>query len=184
METELTKKMKKCTHTYKPLMPTKMRTIRYADEVVTPSGIVDSIRFEDYVEKNLSVCRKLEKGEPCKDGYNSYGNHCSGCMYPHREYEIGMCITCFECKITLSDFKSKNGHNFHGNRNYYVVPKELISKIEDLVPDGIGILSFSKDSLRLYKECEFREVDEKLKTELLYNAMKKWCDGAQKFEEE
>ncbi len=179
METELTKKIKKCTHFFKPLLPTKMRTIRYADEVTTPTGIVDSIRFEDYIENDLSVCRKIKSGEECKKGYDSYGQHCSGCMYPHREYEIGMCITCFECKITLSDFKSNNGHNFHGNKNYYVVPKELIKQIEKLVPKDIGILSYNNGSLRVYKECEFKKVDDKLKIELLYNAMKKWCDGKQ-----
>lgn len=51
METELTKQIKKCTHFYKPQMSVGEvgRTIRYADEVWTPNGIVDSIRFEDYV---------------------------------------------------------------------------------------------------------------------------------------
>lgn len=179
METELTKQMKVCTHTYKPMLPTKMRTIRYADEVVTPTGIVDSIRFEDYIEVDNSICKKIEKGEKCKDGYPGYGKHCSGCIYPHREYEIGMCVTCFECKITLSDFKSKNGHNFHGNRNYYVVPKELVCKIEKLVPNDIGILSYSNNFLRLYRECEFKTIDTESKCQLLYDAMKKWCDKKQ-----
>jgi hypothetical protein len=32
-------------------------------------------------------------------------------------------IQCFEIKITKSDFKSKNGHNFVGNLNYYVIPR-------------------------------------------------------------
>lgn len=47
METELTKKIKKLTHTYKPQMSTGPtgRTIRYADEVWTPNGIVFSILF-------------------------------------------------------------------------------------------------------------------------------------------
>ena len=46
METKLTSLIKKATHTYNPQMG-NLRTIRYADEVTTPTGIVDSIRFED-----------------------------------------------------------------------------------------------------------------------------------------
>lgn len=176
METELTKRMKTATHFYKPMMKTEKRTIRYADEVTTPTGIVDSIRFEDYIEKDNSSCSL----EHCVKGIDGYGSHCSGCIYPKRSYQIGMCVTCFECKISLSDFKSKNGHNFHGNRNYYVVPKELISKIESLVPQQIGILQFTKErGLRLYRECEFVQISNDTKVSLLYDAMKKWCDGKQ-----
>lgn len=93
-----------------------------------------------------------------------------------------MMITCFEVKITLSDFKSKNGHNFHGNENYYCVPKDLVPKIEALVPDNIGILAYIKTEkyagLRKYKPAKFVEVSDEVKIMLLYNAMKKWCDGA------
>lgn len=176
METELTKRMKQATHWYKPFLNSEKRTIRYADEVTTPTGIVDSIRFEDYIEKDFSRCTI----ESCKDGYAGYGKHCVGCIHPHREYQLGMCVTCFECKITLADFKSKNGHNFHGNRNYYVVPKELVKKIESLVSPDIGILQYTeKGGLRLYRECEFKVITNKMKWNLLYDAMKKWCDGKQ-----
>lgn len=48
--------------------------------------------------------------------------------------------------ITLSGFKSKNSHNFHGNKNYYVVPKDLYSKIKDLVPNDIGIIIYYPDT--------------------------------------
>ena len=50
METELTKRIKALTHHYRPKLHTEKRTVRWADEVWTPSGIVDSIRFEDYYE--------------------------------------------------------------------------------------------------------------------------------------
>lgn len=43
METELTKKMKRGLVGFKPEMPTNMRTIRFAKEVWTPTGIVDFI---------------------------------------------------------------------------------------------------------------------------------------------
>ena len=107
---------------------------------------------------------------------------CHACVWRRHTYEIGMMVTCFEVKITLSDFHSKNGHNFHGNENYYCVPKELAPKIEPLVPEDVGILAYyeskNQQSLRKYKPSGWREVSDAEKVELLYNAMKKWCDGA------
>ena len=89
-----------------------------------------------------------------------------------------MLITCYECKITLSDFKSHNGHNFHGNKNYYVVPKSLVNDIKDLVPQDIGIIAYYPDTnnYRIVKECEQKKIDETLKVRLLYDALKKWVD--------
>lgn len=198
--------MKSATHGYKPLMSSGKvgRTIRWADEVWTPSGIVDSIRFEDYVSNCHKECRRInytsylhsgdvllkylpEDSPPlgqCKiKGLTFPNEKCKGCFYHVKEVKnVGMCVTCFECKISLSDFKSINGHNFHGNRNYYVVPKDLVKKVEDMVREDIGILMWIETDkytgLRLYKECKFKEISDTLRWQLLYNAMKKWCDGA------
>ena len=65
METELTKEIKMLTHTYRPRMSNSKvgRTIRYADEVCTPNGIVDSIRFEDYVVSRSEDCELKKKYE-------------------------------------------------------------------------------------------------------------------------
>jgi hypothetical protein len=35
-----------------------------------------------------------------------------------RRGDADMMITCFKVKITLSDFRSRNSHNIHGNENY------------------------------------------------------------------
>ena len=56
METELTRRMKKGLIGFKPLMSSNMRTIRYAEEVWTPTGIVDFIRFEDRKDKQRDFC--------------------------------------------------------------------------------------------------------------------------------
>ncbi len=205
METELTKRIKELTHGYKPQLPTKMRTIRWADEVWTPSGIVDSIRFEDFYTHDTWLCPLLHPDSfpqkqvewsrsmvgrteddtklSCKDGSTTQtGEACRGCVFLHRVHEIGMMITCYEVKITLSDFKSPHGHNFHGNENYYCVPKELAPQIVDDIPDHVGILCYYKgpkgDGLRMYKPALWQDVQEETKTMLLYNALKKWCDGA------
>ena len=199
METELTKKMKEKVHFYKPQLGGKMRTVRYADEVWTETGIVDSIRFEDYVKEDHSYCVKIHPTEQdlreyvrpekldgkCKVSGESYKNkHCRGCFYQRYRYDIGMLITCFEVKITVSDFKSEHGHNFCGNHNYYVVPVEIWKQVLPLVPEGIGLLVYYPGSERIkeVKACEYREVSKDLQIQLLYNAMKKWCDGKQRFE--
>lgn len=198
METNLTKKMKKGLRYFKPEMPTQMRTIRFAEEVWTPTGIVDVIRFEDYKEKDNSFCgmidyKTLPKSEQdimqsahpnkklgsCKiDGEKYPNKHCSGCFWHKHSYVVGMLITCYECKITVSDFKSKNGHNFHGHKNYYVVPKEIVNDIKELVPDDIGIIAYYQDTnnYRIVKQCKTKTVDDKLQVRLLYDALKKWVD--------
>lgn len=60
METDMTKSIKSLTHAYRPKLNPRMRTIRWADEVWTPTGIVDSIRFEDYNEYDEYLCRFID----------------------------------------------------------------------------------------------------------------------------
>ena len=179
-------------------MPTKMRTIRYAYEVWTPTGIVDAIRFEDYVERDETGCYLLDYekygesyrktlanwiGEDrlgkCKaEGETFPNDHCRGCTWKTVSHVVGMAITCYECKISVPDFKSKNGHNFHGNFNYYVVPKTIVKDIESLVSDDVGIIIYNETSrtYREWKPSRFREVSDEIKIRLLYDAMKKWVD--------
>lgn len=200
METELTKTIKRLTHYYKPKLNSQMRTIRWADEVWTPTGIVDSIRFEDYCESEEYLCRLIhadrfteadrlaqsytaELGVCMRDHTTEMDEKkCHGCVRRSHLFNVGMIATCFEVKITYSDFKSQHGHNFHGNENYYVVPKELAPIIEPEVPADIGILSFystpKSQGLRMHRKSGWRDVDDGTMVLLLYNAMKKWCDGA------
>lgn len=50
---------------------------------------------------------------------------------------------CYEIKSRLDDFKSKNGHNFLGDYNYYVMPLELAQEIvqKAAAPYYVGILA-------------------------------------------
>ena len=200
METELTKRIKMLTHGYRPEIPSSMRTIRWADEVWTSTGIVDSIRFEDYYENDEYLCKLIdsdrfsekdnqttayfhELGKCFRDGCTEKSSDkCHGCCFRSHLWNIGMMVTCYEVKITYSDFKSENGHNFHGNKNYYCVPKNLAAKIRDEIPSDIGILAYFEGKkqfgLREYKPSSWRDISDKTKVALLYNAMKKWCDGA------
>ena len=49
-------------------------------------------------------------------------------------------IRCYELKVSYTDFHSTHGHNFIGDYNYYVVPRELYPKIQNEIPDGVGCL--------------------------------------------
>ena len=195
METELTKKIKKAIPFFKPAMPTQMRTIRYAEEVWTPTGICDVVRFEDYIEKDSSFCRALDPTDEitrrflngklgCKINGMTFPNpHCGGCSWFAHRYETGILITCFEVKISVSDFKSKHGHNFHGNYNYYVVPADIGKKVLPLITDEkIGLIVYypGTGSFRTLKESKFQQIEDELKIRLLYDSLKKWCDGAMK----
>jgi len=196
METNLTKSIKERLRYFKPQLKTDMRTIRWAEEVLTPTGYVDVIRFEDYVVKDESHCARFAPDEhdnknvlfrpndigKCKIDGNCYPcKECRGCVYRRTRHMLGMLSTCYEVKITVSDFKSNNGHNFHGNRNYYAVPNSIYPKIRELVPDGIGIIVYYSDSghMTVKKECKHHEVDSGDMVYLLYNSMKKWVDGKQ-----
>lgn len=47
---------------------------------------------------------------------------------------------CYEVKSSLEDFTSKNGHNFLGDFNYYVMPEDVYKKISEMIPYHVGVL--------------------------------------------
>lgn len=183
MQTELTKEIKRALRTYRPILPS--RPIRWAEEVDVGSGYVDSIRFEDYIKNidEIYYCNKFEKDlknsdiddPPC-------GNKttCIGCVYKScalESRELGIACTCYEIKITKSDFQSNHGHNFVGNFNYYVVPKKLYPQIKNLVSKDIGVITYAgHGDLRRRKESAFKQISAENLNRYLFNAMKKWCD--------
>lgn len=46
---------------------------------------------------------------------------------------------CYEVKSSVEDFHSKNGHNFIGDFNYYVMPEEVYEKIKNEIPYAVGV---------------------------------------------
>lgn len=46
---------------------------------------------------------------------------------------------CYEVKSSVEDFHSKNGHNFLGDYNYYVMPNEVFEKVKDEIPHYVGV---------------------------------------------
>ena len=47
---------------------------------------------------------------------------------------------CYEIKSSVEDFRSKNGHNFIGDMNYYVMPADVFNAVGAEIPYYIGVL--------------------------------------------
>lgn len=194
METALTQKIKKRLRDFRPAYRSNMRTIRWAEEVQTATGFVDVIRFEDYIQQDDSYCVRLTPREedrqgPAVDltalvGCKNNGmifpcKNCHGCVYKRNSYTLGILTTCYEVKVTVADMRSGNGHNFHGNRNYYAVPVDMAVQAAEIAPPGIGIIAYYPNSghMTVKRECEYREITTDDLSYLLYAALKKWVDG-------
>lgn len=60
---------------------------------------------------------------------------------------------CYEVKSSVEDFKSKNGHNFIGDFNYYVMQKEVFEAVKSLIPYHVGVLIPGKFGLESVKRA-------------------------------
>lgn len=68
-------------------------------------------------------------------------------------------ISCFELKVTKSDFHSDAKLSFVGHMNYYVMPRELYGKVKDQIPDFVGVfVPFGEDSLESVKKAKRQEM--------------------------
>lgn len=48
---------------------------------------------------------------------------------------------CYEIKSSVEDFRSKNVHNFIGDYNYYIMPKDTYEKVKNEIPYFVGVLT-------------------------------------------
>lgn len=55
---------------------------------------------------------------------------------------------CYEVKSSIEDFHSKNGHNFLGDFNYYVMPEDVFEKVRSEIPYYVGVLVPTNDRWR------------------------------------
>lgn len=46
---------------------------------------------------------------------------------------------CYEVKSSVEDFHSKNGHNFIGDFNYYIMPEEVYAAVSLEIPYAVGV---------------------------------------------
>lgn len=59
---------------------------------------------------------------------------------------------CYEVKSSVEDFHSKNGHNFIGDFNYYVMPHDVYLKVRNEIPYKIGVYCPNSGELRSVKK--------------------------------
>lgn len=107
----------------------------------------------------------------------TYDGHCFW-KRQHRQKEETVAIICFEIKVSLDDFRSKNGHNFIGNLNYYVMPYALYNAVKDKIPENIGCITYHyKDEnevgkLRHAKSCTYvKEVNNDLYNSIMHTVL-------------
>lgn len=50
---------------------------------------------------------------------------------------------CYEIKSCVDDFKSKNGHNFYGDYNYYVMTLDTYEQLKSYIPRGVGVYTLN-----------------------------------------
>jgi hypothetical protein len=61
---------------------------------------------------------------------------------------------CYEIKSSVDDFRSKNGHNFLGDFNYYVMPEGVYEAIGKEIPHYVGVLVPADDPWRSLKSVK------------------------------
>lgn len=161
----------------------------------TKSGIVDAVRVSEYFGdlEEGHVCRifdykkegiRLKADCPLDNDMQNPPHYCNmrTCRWNCRSISGSpkILITCFEIKVSKSDFKSAHGHNFVGNMNYYAVPEELYKEIEPIVPEGIGILSYLHKGkyvgLRTKRKPTFRPMTDEDQKWMILSVMKRIRD--------
>lgn len=55
-------------------------------------------------------------------------------------------FTCYELKVSLNDFHSKAKQSYHGNRNFLVVPEQLVDSVKNELDKDVGILAWNGES--------------------------------------
>lgn len=205
-KTELTRQIEQAILDWHPakIGDIKINTFRgehTALEVVaecgtTKGGIVDAVRVSEYFGdyERRHICRPaqwrrqgIRQGISCELGYHPAKPLPDFCEQTTCRWngtsDVGrqkILLTCFEIKVTKSDFKSEHGHNFIGNMNYYAVPEEIYKEIEPYVPHEIGILVFLHNGkytgLRTKRKAVFKEMTDEDQKWLILSAFKRIRD--------
>ena len=69
------------------------------------------------------------------------------------------CFYCYEIKSSVEDFKSKNGHNFIGDFNYYVMPEDVYQIIKNQTPYNVGVYVPDESGKALYSIKKAKRKD-------------------------
>jgi hypothetical protein len=159
----------------------------------TNGGLIDAVEIAEGYRLNPSrkTClwsyvgkkdrRFHEKDNLCKRGYSEPLLGCNepGCKWTRTEFprtEFVLAI-CYEIKISKNDFASKNGHNFMGNLNYYVMPLQLYHQVKEKIPEEVGVICYSEASelqkMRRKKDSTYIDIGCEAQKWLILSVMKK-----------
>lgn len=79
---------------------------------------------------------------------------------------------CYEIKISKSDFHSKAIKSFVGNYNYYLMPEELYKKVENEIPEEIGVYCYDGKYLNLAKKAKKQKMIDGINEQLNYGMIR------------
>ena len=65
---------------------------------------------------------------------------------------------CYEVKSSVEDFHSKNGHNFIGDFNYYIMPEEVYAAVSLEIPYAVGVYCPDGAELRSVKKAKRKDL--------------------------
>ncbi len=90
-------------------------------------------------------------------------------------------VTCYEIKVSVNDFKSNNGHNLYGDKNYYVVSEIVWEYLQkNNVSYGIGVYLYKNGKLyqkRIPNEYRTSRLTIEQRIGVLDNLLIKWESG-------
>ncbi len=74
---------------------------------------------------------------------------------------------CYEVKSSVEDFHSKNGHNFIGDFNYYIMPEEVYATVSLEIPYKVGVYCPDGSELRNVKKAKRKDRERPVSEMLL-----------------
>ena len=74
---------------------------------------------------------------------------------------------CYEVKSSVEDFRSKNGHNFIGDFNYYIMPEEVYAAVSLQIPYKIGVYCPEGMELRVVRKAKRKDRERPVSEMLL-----------------
>lgn len=74
---------------------------------------------------------------------------------------------CYEVKSSVEDFHSKNGHNFIGDFNYYIMPEEVYAEVSLEIPYKVGVYCPEGTGLRSVRKAKRKDRERPVSEMLL-----------------
>ena len=135
------------------------------------------------IEKDFlkSIVYTLGKNYACQEVSVTHQKACDTRLVDILRYNrVDNEFICYEIKISKSDFESRNGHNFVGDKNYYIVPEEMIEFVKEKLKFNrqVGLIEYKQNGkngvFNIRKRCVSKpsQIDYGTSSILMFNLMK------------